>query len=72
MLGFAAVAGSGGLWAADINSLEELKAALAGLKRQRKVKGGRNAESDEAAEKEFEDFVGPSLERRSEGDEGGR
>ncbi|KAI4123212.1 MAG: hypothetical protein LQ338_005371 [Usnochroma carphineum] len=70
VLGFSALFVSGGLWAADISSLAELKTALGRLKKQRQVKGGRQVEKDEAVEKEFEDFIGPSMKRGEDGGKG--
>ena len=53
----------GTLWAFDVGNLGELRERLATMKKVRQVKGGRDREKDEAAEKEFEDFLGPSLRK---------
>lgn len=72
MLGFGAVAVSGGLWAADISGMGELKAALGGLKKKRVGVGERDREKDGEVEREFEDFLGPSLRRGVEKEQGKR
>lgn len=59
----------GTLWAFDVSGIGELRDRIRKMKKQREVKGGTNMEQDKAVEREFEDFLGPSLRKRRRKDE---
>ncbi|KAL8665661.1 MAG: hypothetical protein Q9168_007655 [Polycauliona sp. 1 TL-2023] len=61
VLSFATLMTFGSLWAFDISGTAELRDRVRSMKKQREVKGGTNTEKDKAVEREFEDFLGPSL-----------
>ncbi|KAL8810668.1 MAG: hypothetical protein Q9223_002244 [Gallowayella weberi] len=68
VLSFATMVTAGTLWAFDVSGTDELRERIRRMKKQREVKGGTNVEQDKAVEREFEDFVRPSLKegRREE------
>ncbi|KAL8729717.1 MAG: hypothetical protein Q9166_004545 [cf. Caloplaca sp. 2 TL-2023] len=63
VLSFAAMFTGGTLWAFDVSGISELRERVRAMKKQREVKGGINVEQDKAVEREFEDFLGPSLSK---------
>ncbi|KAL8909553.1 MAG: hypothetical protein Q9171_004998 [Xanthocarpia ochracea] len=63
VLSFALMMTGGTLWAFDISGMAELRERVRSMKKQREVKGGTNMEQDQALEREFEDFLGPSLRK---------
>ncbi|KAL8773046.1 MAG: hypothetical protein Q9209_002066 [Squamulea sp. 1 TL-2023] len=65
VLSFAAMMTGGTLWAFDVSGMGELRERIRMMKKQREVKGGTNTERDQAVEREFEDFLGPSLRKGS-------
>ncbi|KAL8782784.1 MAG: hypothetical protein Q9213_005108 [Squamulea squamosa] len=65
VLSFAAMMTGGTLWAFDVSGMAELRERIRMMKKQREVKGGTNMERDQAVEREFEDFLGPSLRKGS-------
>ncbi|KAL8898006.1 MAG: hypothetical protein Q9192_002310 [Flavoplaca navasiana] len=69
VLSFATMMTCGTLWAFDVSGVEELRARVRSMKKQREVKGGTNVAQDQLVEREFEDFLGPSLKKRSVKDE---
>ncbi|KAL8994666.1 MAG: hypothetical protein Q9169_005419 [Polycauliona sp. 2 TL-2023] len=75
VLSFATMMTCGALWAFDVSGTAELRERVRSMKKQREVKGGSNVEKDQAVEREFEDFLGPSLrkgQRKEETREKGR
>ncbi|KAI4244968.1 MAG: hypothetical protein LQ352_006673 [Teloschistes flavicans] len=64
----------GGLWAADISGMGELKERLRRMKKERegRMRGTRDEEKDMEAEREFEEFLGPSLKKGKKRAEKGR
>ncbi|KAL8690498.1 MAG: hypothetical protein Q9218_004074 [Villophora microphyllina] len=68
VLSFSVLCVGGGLWAADISGMGELRERLARVKREKgqRVKGTRDEEKDREVEKEFEEFLGPSLRKNGE------
>ena len=69
VLSFAALMTGGTLWAFDVSGIEELRERVRRMKKQRQVKGGTNMEQDKVVEREFEDFLGPSLRKGSRKEE---
>lgn len=63
VLSFATLMTGGTLWAFDVSGIEELRERVRKMKKQREVKGGTNMEQDKVVEREFEDFLGPSLRK---------
>ncbi len=63
VLSFATLMTGGTLWAFDVSGIGELRERIRKMKKQREVKGGTNMEQDKAVEREFEDFLGPSLRK---------
>ncbi|KAL8682325.1 MAG: hypothetical protein Q9186_001601 [Xanthomendoza sp. 1 TL-2023] len=63
VLSFATMVIGGTLWAFDVSGTDELRERVRRMKKQRQVKGGTNVEQDKAVEREFEEFLGPSLKK---------
>ncbi|KAL8667236.1 MAG: hypothetical protein Q9202_000809 [Teloschistes flavicans] len=74
VLSFSLMCVGGGLWAADISGTGELKERLRRMKRERegRIRGTRDEEKDMEAEREFEEFLGPSLKKGKKRVEKGR